>query len=338
MKAVALTRYLPISEPESLMDVELEKPQPGPRDLLVRVQAVGVNPVDCKVRAPKPKIENAPRVLGWDAAGVVESVGAEVTLFRAGDAVYYAGDITRPGTNQQFHCVDERIVGHKPRTLDFAEAAALPLTAITAYEALFERLALDIDGADAGSSLLIIGAAGGVGSIAIQLAKLAGLRVVATASRESSRSWVKSLGADEVIDHTRELRDELTRIGVSEVDAIAVFSDTDRYFPALPALIKAQGRITSIVETSRHVDLELLKSKSLTFVWEFMFTRSMHRTPDMIEQHRLLDRVAELVDSGKLRSTLTERLSPIDAASLRRAHAALESGHTIGKIAVEGWR
>ncbi|HEY1534588.1 MAG TPA: zinc-binding alcohol dehydrogenase family protein [Polyangiaceae bacterium] len=337
MKAVALTRYLPITEADSLLDVELEQPAPGARDLLVRVEAIGVNPVDVKVRAPKAKLEAAPRVLGWDAAGVVERVGSEVTLFRPGDAVYYAGDITRPGSNQQFQCVDERIVGKKPKTLDFAEAAALPLTAITAYEALFDRLGFDPNGAHAGQTLLILGGAGGVGSIAIQLAKRAKLRVIASASRDLSRAWVQSLGADDTLDHTGNLREELTRIGVAEVDAIAVFNDTDRHFAALPSLLKAQGRIVGIVETSAPVNLDLLKSKSLTFVWEFMFTRSMYRTADMIEQHHLLDRVADWLDDGQLRTTLNLRLAPINAETLRAAHARLETGRTIGKIVVRGW-
>lgn len=337
MKAVALTRYLPISNPEALLDVELSPPSPGPRDLLVRVEAVAVNPVDVKVRAPKPKTEAEPRVLGWDAAGVVEAVGAEVTLFKAGDAVYYAGEISRPGTNQQLQLVDERIVGKKPRTLDFAEAAALPLTAVTAYEALFDRLGYSPDGADTGKTLLIIGGAGGVGSIAIQLAKIAGLLVIASASREASRAWVKQLGADLVVDHRKPLRAELDAQGVGEVDAIALFNDTDGHFANLAPLIKAQGRIVGIVENGAPLDLNVLKNKSLTFAWELMFTRALFKTPDMIEQHHILDRVADWVDAGRLRSTLTERLSPINAENLRKAHASVETGSTIGKIALAGW-
>lgn len=337
MKAVALTRYLPIAHPESLLDVELPAPVPGPRDLLVRVHAIAVNPVDVKVRAPKDRVEATPRVLGWDAAGVVEAVGADVTLFRPGDAVYYAGDITRPGCYQELQLVDERIVGHKPASLDFAEAAALPLTSITAYEALVDRLGFDLDGGSAGQSLLIIGGAGGVGSIAIQLARRAGLRVIATASRPESRAWIESLGAEAVIDHTRELRGELDRIGVGEVDAVAIFNDTDRYFAALPALVRPQGRIVSIVETRTPVDLGILMGKSLHFAWELMFTRPMYQTSDLIEQHRLLERIAGWIDAGVLRTTLNRRLGPIDAATLRGAHATLESGRAIGKIVLEGW-
>lgn len=337
MKAVALTRYLPISHPESLLDVELERPKPGPRDLLVRVEAVSINPVDAQIRAPKPTIEPAPRVLGWDAAGIVEAVGAEVTLFAPGTAVYYAGDVNRPGSNQQLQLVDERIVGRKPKTLDFAEAAALPLTAITAYEALFDRLGFAWERGQTSRTLLIIGAAGGVGSLMIQLARLAGLRVVATASREESRAWALGLGAERVIDHEQDLKRQLDLIGVNEVDAIAVLSHTDRYLPALAGLINPQGRIVAIVPNEGPLDIRPLMQKSVTFSWEYMFTRPAYATPDMIEQHRLLNRVADWMDAGQLRPTLTKRLGPINAASLKEAHALIESGRTIGKISVEGW-
>lgn len=337
MKAVGLTRYLPISDPESLVDVELEPPVPGPHDLRVRVEAVAVNPVDYKVRAPKDKFEPTPRVLGWDAAGVIDAVGGAVTLFEPGEAVYYAGDITRPGSNQQLQLVDERIVGRKPERLDFAEAAALPLTAITAYETLFDRLGLDTNGASAGSTLLLVGGAGGVGSIAIQLAKLAGLTVIATASRPESRAWVESLGADHTIDHHGDMRLQLDALGMAELDAIAIFNETDRHFPTAAALIKPQGRVATIVETKNPLDMNLLKNKSASLAWEFMFTRSMYKTPDMIEQHHLLNRIADWVDAGQLRTTLNQRLRPINAANLRRVHASLEGGGAIGKTVLEGW-
>jgi NADPH:quinone reductase len=233
--------------------------------------------------------------------------------------------------------VDERIVGKKPRSLDFAEAAALPLTAVTAYEALFDRLGLSPDGADAGKTLLVIGGAGGVGSMAIQLAKLAGLRVIATASRERSQQWVEKLGADSVVNHDKPLRGELDARGIGEVDAIALFNDTDGHFANLPPLIKAQGRIVGIVENAAPLDLDVLKSKSLSFAWELMFTRALYKTPDMIEQHRILDRIADWIDAGRLRTTLTERLAPINAENLRKAHASIETGSTIGKIALAGW-
>ncbi len=293
MKAVALTQYLPISDPSSLIDVDLPEPTPGSRDLQVRVHAVSVNPVDTKVRAPRPGVLPTPRVLGWDAAGVVEAVGKDVRLFAPGDAVYYAGDIHRPGSNQALHLVDERIVGRKPRTLSFAEAAALPLTAITAYEALFDRLRFDVGGSTAGKTILIVGGAGGVGSIAIQLAGLAGLRVVATASREESRTWARALGADPVIDHHGDLRQQLDLLGIGEVDAVALFNDTDGHWAALPNIVRPQGAVVSIVEPRGPLDLGILKNKSLSFSWELMFTRPMFQTDDMIQQHHLLNRVAD---------------------------------------------
>ena len=267
MKAVALTRYLPISDPESLVDVELPKPEPSGRDLLVRIEAISVNPVDTKVRAPKPNVEASPRVLGWDAAGVVEAVGADVAQFRPGDEVYYAGDITRPGSNAQFQLVDQRLVGHKPRTLSFAEAASLPLTAITAWEAFFERLGIDRHGNERNRTMLIIGGAGGVGSIAIQLAKLAGLVVLTTASRPETRQWVRDLGADHVLDHRQPLPAQVAALGFKFVDFIANFSNTDAYWAAMAELIRPEGRIVSIVENEKPLDLNLLKSKSAGFVW-----------------------------------------------------------------------
>jgi zinc-binding alcohol dehydrogenase family protein len=338
MKAVALTHYLPINDPKSLLDVDLPKPIAVGRDLLVRVEAVSVNPVDTKVRAPKACVEDVPRVLGWDAAGVVENVGSAVTQFKPGDEVYYAGDITRSGSNAEFQLVDERIVGHKPGTLSFAEAAALPLTTITAWEALFERMNIDPNGANKGQSLLIIGGAGGVGSIAIQLAKLAGLVVMTTASRPETRQWVTALGSDHVLDHRKPLTEQLAGLGNPVVDYIANFNNTDAYWVVMAEAIRPQGKIVSIVENEGPLDLNLLKSKSATFVWEFMFTRSMFRTPDMARQGALLNEVATLIHAGKLRTTLTETLSPINAANLRTAHAKSESGKTIGKISLAGWK
>jgi len=337
MKAVGLTRYLPIDDPESLVDVELPDPVVAGRDLLVRVKAVSVNPVDTKVRRPRPEVEPVTKVLGWDAAGVVEAVGDEVTMFRPGDEVWYAGDITRPGCQSELHLVDERIVALKPRSLDFAAAAAMPLTSLTVFEALFERMGVDVDGADRGRTLLIIGGAGGVGSIGIQAAKLAGLTVIATASRAETRAWCSSLGADHVIDHTRPLREGIESLGLSDVDLILNASDTSRYWDACCDLIATQGTICSIVSTTGPVDIQPLMAKSATFAWELMFTRARFRTADMIEQHRILSHVAALVDAGTLRSTVTEVLRPIDAASLRLAHRQLEEGRMIGKLALEGW-
>jgi len=337
MKAVALTRYLPITDPESLFNVDLPKPQAAGRDLLVRVEAVSVNPVDTKVRAPKPDVEKTPRVLGWDAAGVVESVGPNVTSFRPGDDVFYAGDITRPGTNSEYHLVDGRIVGHKPSSLSFAEAAALPLTSITAWETLFERLGVDRDADNSDRTLLILGGAGGVGSIAIQLAKWSGLIVIATASRPETQDWVKGLGADHVVDHRQPLPPQLAAIGHNEVNFIANFNNTDAYWVVMAESIKPQGRIVSIVENDHPVEIGLLKSKSASLGWVFMFTRAMFQTADMAEQGKILDRIAQLVDAGIIRTTLTERLSPISASNMRAAHAKSESGRTIGKVAISGW-
>jgi alcohol dehydrogenase len=336
MKAVALTRYLPIDHPESLLDVELPAPIATGRDLLVAVKAVSVNPVDYKVRSPRPEIEPAPRVLGWDAAGVVAAVGPDVSLFAVGDEVYYAGSIARPGCNSELHLVDERIVGRKPRTVGFAEAAALPLTTLTAWELLFDRLGASGTGGDAGKSVLVIGGAGGVGSIAIQLAKqLAGLHVIATASRSESVAWVRGLGADEVVDHRRPLADELAG---REVDYILCLSDAAAYFPAFAGIIKPQGKIGLVVGAELSLPIGSLMRKSATLAWEMIFTRAVFGTPDMIEQHHILAAAAELVDRGVLRTTVNERHDAIDAASLRRAHAALESGRTVGKIVLEGFR
>ena len=338
MKAVALTRYLPISDPESFLDVTLPDPRPAGRDILVEVEAVSVNPVDTKQRAPNPKVEAQPRVLGWDAAGTVTAVGPEVTLFRPGDAVYYAGDISRPGSNSRLALVDERIVARKPGTMDFAQAAAIPLTAITAWEAFFDRMKIDPAGAHRGRSLLIIGGAGGVGSIGIQIAKVvAGLKVVATASRPETVAWVKELGADHVVDHSKPLRPQMEALGMEQVDYIANFNDPDRYWDEMGDLVAPQGAVCMIVGPKGPLAQDAVRGKSATVCWELMFTRPRFKTPDMIEQHRLLARVAELIDAGKIRGTLRETLRPINAANLRAAHAKLESGTMIGKLVVAGW-
>jgi NADPH2:quinone reductase len=338
MKAVGLTRYLPIADPQSLLDVELERPEPGAHDLLVRVEAVSVNPVDTKVRSPKPQVEALPRILGYDAAGVVEAVGSAVTLFKPGDAVYYAGDITRSGSNAQFQLVDERIVGKKPRTLDFAQAAALPLTTITAWELLFHRMGYDADGANAGRSLLIVAGAGGVGSIAIQLARRAGFVVIATASRPETIAWCRAMGAQHVVDHRQPLAPQLAALGIAEVDAIINLTDSAPYWQAMGEIIAPQGRIGLIVEPTGPLNIgDPLKAKCVGIHWEMMFARARFKTADMIEQHRLLDRVADLVDAGELKGTLTHTLGTINAANLREAHRQLESGTTIGKLALAGW-
>ncbi|AMP05465.1 zinc-binding alcohol dehydrogenase family protein [Collimonas pratensis] len=336
MKAIALTRYLPIDNPESLVDVQLDQPVPQGRDLLVAIKAIAVNPVDVKVRAPKDTVEKSPRVLGWDAAGVVQAVGAEVSRFKVGDRVFYAGDITRPGSNSEFQLVDERIAGNMPQTLSFEQAAALPLTAITAWEALFDRLKVPPRSSAPAKSLLIIGGAGGVGSIAIQLAvKVAGLKVIATASRPESAQWVRELGAQHVINHFGDLPAQLKEQGFDSVDYVLILNDTDRHFPAAAAAVAPQGMICTIVENAAPLDVSLLKAKSAGFIWEFMFTRSMFQTADMQEQGKLLDQVAQLIDQKTLVTTMSQVLSPINAANLRQAHATLETGRVIGKIVLK---
>jgi NADPH:quinone reductase len=307
-------------------EIELPKPSPSGRDLLVKVEAVSVNPVDYKQR----KQATGSKVLGWDASGTVEAVGSQTGLFKPGDAVYYAGDVTRAGTNSEYHLVDERIVGRKPKKLDFAQAAAMPLTSITAWEAFYDRMHIV-----PGKSMLIIGGAGGVGSIGIQLAKSSNLKVIATASRPESIAWVKELGADQVVNHRENLVSQISK----PVDYIANFSgELDAYWPAMTELIAPQGAMVAIVGNQKPLPMDLVRSKSATVCWELMFTRPRFQTPDMIEQHRLLDEVAERLDAGKLRCTLKETLSPISGANLKKAHERLESGTMIGKLVLKGWR
>ena len=338
MKAVGLTQYLPIENENSLSDVELPKPIAEGKDLLVEVKAISVNPVDTKVRAPKDKVETEPKILGWDAAGIVVEVGEESSGFKVGDEVYYAGDITRPGSNSEFQLIDSRIVGRKPQNLDFAEAAALPLTSITAWEALFERSNIDKQGADAGKSILIINGAGGVGSIAIQLAKkLAKLQVIATASRPETIAWCQELGADHVVNHRNNLADEIKKIGYETVDYILCLNDTDGHWSAMTEAIKPQGIICSIVENSEPLDMSTLKSKSASFVWEFMFTRSMYQTEDIAEQGKLLNELSQLVENGEIITTCKKIIKPINAKNLRDVHQNLEQGQAIGKIVLAEW-
>ncbi|MBN8893001.1 MAG: hypothetical protein BGP12_10785 [Rhodospirillales bacterium 70-18] len=335
MKAVVYTHSRPVTDPEVLLDATLPDPEPGPHDLLVEVRAVSVNPVDTKVRKRADPVGEM-RVLGWDAAGIVRARGAEVSRFHVGDAVYYAGSIARPGCNSELHVVDERIVGHKPATLSFAEAAALPLTAITAWEMLFDRLALPRQPAAAGT-LLIIGGAGGVGSIAIQLARrLTAARVIATASRAETRDWCLRLGAHDVIDHSGDMPAQLTALGVAGVERIFCTNATDTHWKAMVRMLAPQGRI-GLIDDPGPVDMRDLKPKSASLHWEAMFARSGFGTPDMVEQHNLLEAVAALVDSGQVRTTLAETYGRIDAANLARAHAAVESGRTRGKIVLEGF-
>ena len=338
MKAVAYYQSLPAEHPEALQDVQLDAPSPGPHDLLVEVRAISVNPVDTKIRLGVAPENGAAKVLGWDASGVVQAVGSEVSLFQPGDRVFYAGAIDRAGANSELHLVDQRIVGKMPQSLSFAEAAALPLTAITAWELLFERLQVAEGSTDQGQSLLIVGAAGGVGSILTQLARrLTGLTVIGTASRPETQAWVRELGAHHVIDHNKPLSEELARIGIGQVSHVASLTQTDQHYAQLIECLQPQGRLALIDDPLQPLDVMQLKRKSLSLHWELMFTRSLYQTEDMIEQHRLLQRVAELVDSGVIRTTLGEHFGRINAANLRRAHALLESGKAKGKIVLEGF-
>jgi len=337
MKAIAYYQSLPAEHPDALQDIQLPEPTPGPRDLLVQVHAISVNPVDSKIRRNVSPQPGEAKVLGWDAAGIVTAVGSEVSLFQPGDRVYYAGAIDRAGANSELHVVDERIVGHMPKSLPFAEAAALPLTAITAWELLFERLQISQGSADEGQSLLIVGAAGGVGSILTQLArKLTGLTVIGTASRPETQAWVRELGAHHVIDHSQPLSAELKRIGIPQVTHVASLTQTDQHLDELVEALAPQGRL-ALIDDPAQLDVVKLKRKSLSLHWEFMYTRSLFQTADMLEQHRLLDRVAELIDAGTLKTTLGEHFGAINASNLRRAHALLESGTARGKIVLEGF-
>jgi NADPH2:quinone reductase len=330
MKAVGLYKYLPIDHPESLLDLELETPAPAGRDLLVGVKAVSVNPVDTMRRAPKDLVEKTPKILGFDASGIVEAVGPEVTLFKPGDPVYYAGSVIRQGSNSEFQLVDERIVGRKPASLPFPHAAALPLTTLTAWELMFDRMGISRTGAHAGRSVLILGGAGGVGSMAIQLAKnLAKLKVTASASRPESIDWCKSLGADDIVDHRQPIE--------GEYDYVLCFSASDSYWHAFPKMTRAQGKVGLIVRTVKPIDLQILHDKSITVCLEGMFTRSTFQTADMEAQHALLDEAAGLIEAGVLKGTLKENLGAINAANLRRAHKMLEDGHVTGKLVLEGW-
>jgi zinc-binding alcohol dehydrogenase family protein len=337
MKAIAYYAALPINDPKSLQDIELPEPVAGPRDLLVEVKAISVNPVDTKVRQNVAPENGAAKVLGWDVAGVVKAVGSEVSLFKVGDKVFYAGSLVRPGGNSELHTVDERIVGHMPKTLGFADAAALPLTAITAWELLFERLQVREGKADEGQSLLIVGASGGVGSILTQLAKqLTGLKVIGTASRPETHAWAKDLGADLVIDHSKPLSEELKSAGQPQVNYVASLTQTDQHLDQLVEALIPQGKL-ALIDDPKALDVSKLKRKSLSLHWEFMYTRSMFETADMIEQHNLLNRVAELIDAGTLKTTVGEHFGVINAANLRRAHELLESGKAKGKIVLEGF-
>ena len=336
MKAVIYNESVSLDSPNALTDTTLPDPEPSGPDLLVDVHSVSVNPVDTKIRGGVLPPPAAPKVLGWDASGVVRAVGEKVTLFKPGDRVMYAGSLLRPGTNSELHLVDERIVGPMPTSLSFEEAAALPLTSITAWELLFDRLQVREGKAPTGI-LLVIGGAGGVGSILIQLARqLTGLTVVATASRPETREWVRELGAHHVIDHTRPMPEQLRDIGFDEVAYVASLTHTDKHLADIAEMLAPQGKL-GLIDDPVSLDVPILKPKSISMHWELMYTRSMYQTPDMIEQHNILVRVAGLVDAGVLRTTLADQFGTINATNLRRAHALIESGKARGKIVLSGF-
>ncbi|WP_298981814.1 zinc-binding alcohol dehydrogenase family protein [uncultured Roseibium sp.] len=335
MRAIGYTTSLPVNDQKSLEEFNLPKPTAQGRDLLVEVRAVAVNPVDTKVRMRRQSENGEPIVLGYDAAGVVAEVGSDVNDFSPGDEVYYAGDITRPGTNSEFHLVDERIVGRKPKSLSFAEAAALPLTTITAWEALFDRLKVQDKVGNGAGSLLIVGGAGGVGSIAIQLARqLTDLNVIATASRSASQSWVKTLGAHHVLDHSQKLAPQFEELGLDAPGLVFSTTHTEQHLEDLAETIAPQGRFL-LIDDPETFSIMPFKQKAVSIHWEFMFTRSMFQTADMGAQGKLLTKVADLVDQGRVRTTLSDAVSPISAENLRKAHQQIESQKTVGKIVLE---
>lgn len=341
MKAIGYLKSEAIEHPESLVDIELPMPQATGRDLLVKIAAVSVNPVDTKIRVRMQPEDNQHKVLGWDAVGEVVAVGDQVEHYQPGDKVWYAGDLTRQGTNSEYHLVDERIVGKKPHSLPDAEAAALPLTAITAWELLFDRLGLSLNAnaeKTGAERLMIIGAAGGVGSILTQLAaQLTGVTVIGTASRPESQQWVTELGADYVIDHRKPLSSELKRVGIDSVTHVISLNATDQHYSEIIESLAPQGKLALIDDPVNPIDIMQMKMKSISLHWEFMYTRSMFTTDDMDQQRQLLNQVAELIDAGKLKTTLGENFGIINATNLKRAHASIEQGKTIGKIVLEGF-
>ncbi len=333
MKAIGYQNAGPISAEDALIEFETDAPEVGPNDLLVEVRGVSVNPVDVKVRTTAQP-EGKPRILGFDASGVVKEIGANVTRFRPGDEVFYAGDITRPGTDAALHAVDERLVGRKPTSLGFTEAAGMPLTSITAWEILFDSFGLK-EGEGAGEALLVIGGAGGVGSILIQLAKkLTALTVVATASRDDTRAWVEKMGADHVVNHHNPLNEEMKTLGISP-KYVAALTHTAQHFASITELIKPRGHI-ALIDDPGSLDISLIKPKALSFSWEFMFARSMFQTDDMDKQHELLNKVSGLLDSGALLCTVNKHAGDLTVDNLRAAHEFQESGSAIGKTVLDG--
>lgn len=338
MKAIGYQTAGAITAPNALENITLAEPTATGFDLLVEIKAISVNPVDIKIRASSSASAGEYKIIGWDAVGVVKAIGEKVSLFNVGDEVWYAGDISRSGSYAEYQLVDERIVGHKPKSLTYTQAAALPLTGITAWEILFDRLALPQDGSATDARILIIGAAGGVGSIITQLAvKLTGAEVIGTASRPESAAWVHKLGADAVIDHTKPLSQELANIGITNVTHVISLTQTDQHFDEIVQVLKPQGKLALIDDPKGPLDVMKLKRKSLSLHWELMFTRSLYQTEDMIAQHHLLNRLSALIDTGELQSTFGEHYGTINAQNLIKAHAQIESGKAIGKIVLEGF-
>jgi zinc-binding alcohol dehydrogenase family protein len=338
MKAIGYIQSLPSSDPKSLFDFDLPKPTPAAHDLLVAVHAVSVNPVDTKIRMRAQGTAEQPKVLGYDCAGVVESVGSEVTLFKPGDQVFYSGAISRPGTDSEFHLVDERLAGHKPKSLSFSEAAALPLTSVTAWELLFDRLRIPLGKPQQAGTLLVVGASGGVGSILVQLARrLTGLTVIGSASRPESQQWVLKNGAHHVVDHSKKLSEEVRKLGIKYVEFVIGLTHTDEHYDEIVEILAPQGAF-ALIDDPPPIDVRKLKGKSASLHWELMFTRSTFQTADMIEQHRILEQISALVDEGLIRTTLGSTPGGrITAENLRRAHAAIESHKSIGKLVLEGF-
>ncbi len=335
MKAIGYQKSLPIENELSLQDIELETPTAHGHDILVEVKAVSVNPVDFKIRQAMPAAEGEYKVIGWDATGVVKSVGENVSLFKPGDKVWYAGDITRSGSNAQFQLVDERIVGHMPSSLSYGEAAALPLTSITAWELLFDRL--NVAKNDDSKSILVIGAAGGVGSIMVQLLKQrTKLNIIASASRAETISWLEDLGADTIVNHRNPLSEEFAAKKLSEVDYVVSLNNTEQHLPEIEKVVKPQGQF-ALIDDPETLNIVPFKNKSVSVHWELMFTRSLFKTDDMQEQHVILNNIATMIDQGQIKTTVGEHLGKINAANLRKAHQHLESQTAKGKVVLEGF-
>lgn len=337
MKAVGYHHSRSIDADDALLDLTLPIPEPGPGDLRVRVEAVSVNPVDTKIRTRVQPEEGQTQVLGWDAAGIVDAIGSDVTGFAVGDRVWYAGAVNRPGSNSEYQLVDARIAAHRPASLSAAEAAALPLTGLTAYEMLFDRLGLSVDADHSGESLLVIGAAGGVGSILVQLARqLTNIHIIATASRPESQQWVTGLGAHQVVDHRGDLVSQIATLNCPPVRFVASLNQTDAHLAAIAEVIAPQGKLC-LIDDPAHFDIMPFKRKSVSIHWEFMFTRALFQTPDIDRQQAILAHLAALVDEGQIKTTVADHFGRITAANLKRAHALLESQQARGKIVLEGF-